>query len=140
MSSEKNKAIARRAIDEIWSQGKLDVADEIYADDYVYHEVAAGEISGREGLKQVVAMYRSAYPDLMFTVNDAIAEGDKVVLRWKAEGTHKGELMGIPATGKRTTAEGINIIRYESGMAVEEWTHWDVMGLMRQLGVIPPTE
>ena len=140
MSSEKNKTIARRAIDEIWSQGKLDLADEVIADHYVYHEIAAGDTNGREALNQLVTMYRTAYPDLRFTVLDAIAEGDRVVLRWKAEGTHEGVLMGIPATGKRTTAEGINIIRYQSGMAVEEWTQWDVIGLMRQLGAIPPME
>ena len=135
---EANKAISRRGIEEVWSQGNMSVVDEIIADNYVYHEPAMGEIHGPEGLKQAVLAYRSAYPDLKFTVNDQIAEGDMVVTRWSAEGTHQAELMGIPATGLKTTSVGINISRYEAGKTVEDWSHWDVMGLMQQLGVMTP--
>jgi steroid delta-isomerase-like uncharacterized protein len=138
MSVEQNKTSALRAIDEVWSKGNLDVVDELFDADYVYHEPYAGEIRGREGLKQVVTMYRTAYPDLQFTSEDLIAEGDMVVQRWSCAGTHQGELMGIPATGKRTATIGINIVRYEGGKAVEEWSNWDALGLMQQLGVIPP--
>ena len=138
MSAKENKALALRALDEVWSKGDLDVVDELVDDSYVYHEPYAGEIRGREGLKQVVTMYRTAYPDLQFKSKDLIAEGDKVANRWKAAGTHQGELMGIPATGKRTSVTGVNIIRYEGGKAVEEWSSWDALGLMQQLGVVPP--
>ena len=135
--SEQNKALARRSLDEAWSQGNLDVIDEIFDADYVYHEPYVGEVQGSEGLKQVITMYRTGYPDLVFTSQDLIAEGDKVVHRWSCVGTHQGELMGIPATGKRTTTAGINIIRYEGGKAVEEWTSWDALGWLQQLGVVP---
>jgi steroid delta-isomerase-like uncharacterized protein len=136
--SEQNKALALRGIQEVWSKGNLDVVDEIYDASYVYHEPYAGEILGIDGLKQVVMMYRTGYPDLVFTTEDLIAEGDKVVQRWSCVGTHQGELMGIPATGKRTTTSGISIVRYENGKAVEEWVSWDALGWLQQLGVVPP--
>lgn len=135
---EANKAIGLRGINEVWSQGDLAVVDEIIATDYVYHEPAMGEVVGPEGLKQAVSAYRAAYPDLSFVVDDIIAEDDLVVIRWTASGTQQGELMGIPATGLATTSVGMNITRYRDGKAVEEWTHWDVMGLMQQLGVNSP--
>ena len=136
--SEENKALALRSIQEVWSKGNLDVVDNIYDANYVYHEPYAGEIRGRDGLRQVVTMYRTGYPDLEFTSEDLVAEGDKVVQRWSCVGTHQGELMGIPATGKRTTTSGITIVRYENGKAVEEWVSWDALGWLQQLGVVPP--
>ena len=137
MPVKENKALALRSIQEIWSEGNLDVVEEMFDPDYVYHEPYAGEIRGHEGLKQVVTMYRTGYPDLVFTSEDIIAEGDKVVQRWSCVGTHQGELMGIPATGKRTTTMGINIVRFAGGKAVEEWTSWDALGWLQQLGVVP---
>jgi steroid delta-isomerase-like uncharacterized protein len=136
--SEQNKALALRGITEIWSQGKLDVIDEIYDPRFVYHEPYAGELRGLEGLRQVVTMYRTGYPDLVFTSEELIAEGDLVAQRWSCIGTHLGELMGIPATGKRTTTTGVNIMRFENGKAVEEWSNWDALGWLQQLGVVPP--
>jgi steroid delta-isomerase-like uncharacterized protein len=79
----------------------------------------------------------SAFPDLKLMVEDQIAEGDKVVTRWSATGTHQGELLGIPPTGKQTTATGITIDRIQGGKIVETWTHWDNLGLLQQLGVVP---
>jgi steroid delta-isomerase-like uncharacterized protein len=139
MSVEENKAIALRGIEEVWNQGNLDAADEIYATDYVYHDPGnpAGW-HGLEGIKQAVSTYRAAYPDLHFTVEDIVAEGDKVVVRWTGVGTHNGELMGIPPTGKLVATPGLNLIRYKEGKAVEEWSGWDTLGMMQQLGVIPP--
>ena len=138
MSEQENRALALRGLYELWSQGKMEVIDELYAPNYVYHEPYAGEVRGLAGIRQVVTMYRTGYPDLQFKCEDMIAEGDLVVNRWSCEGTHKGELMGIPATGKRTITTGINIIRYAGGKAVEEWTSWDALGWLQQLGVIPP--
>jgi len=135
--TEANKAVARRAIEEIWSQGNLAVADEIIAPDYVYHEPAMGDIAGPEGLKQAVSAYRTAYPDLNFVIDDIIAQNDLVAMRWTASGTQQGELMGIPPTGLHTTSTGINMTRYRDGKAVEDWATWDILGLMQQLGVIP---
>ena len=136
--TEKNKAIARRSLEEIWSQGKMDVIDELIAADCVLHNPAFPDIHGPEGYKQLVADVRSAFPDLRLTVYDQIAEGDKVVTRWTLTGTHKGDFMGIPPTGVQVTVTGIDIDRIAGGKIVEEWTNDDVLGLMQQLGVIPP--
>jgi steroid delta-isomerase-like uncharacterized protein len=136
---EANKDIYRRTNREAWSQGQLAVIDEVVAPAYLYHEPALGEISGREGLKQTIMAYRAAYPDLNFTIEELIAEGDLVAMRWTAAGTHQGELMGIPATGLATTSVGINIARFDTeGRIVEEWSGWDVLGLMQQLGAVQP--
>jgi len=137
MSAEENKALVRRAFEEVWSQGKLDVIDEIYASDFIY-QAPTGEIRGLEGFKQLVTMYRTAFPDVQFTIEDQIAEGDKEVTRWTANGTHKGELLGITPTGVQVTATGNDIIRYVGGKAVEEWSSYDLLGLMQQIGAVPP--
>ena len=139
MSVEENKALALRGIEEVWNQGKLGVVEEIYATDYVYHDPGNPQgWHGQEGIRQAVSTYRAAYPDLHFAVEDVVAEGDRVVLRWTGTGTHQGNLMGIPPTGKHVTTPGMNLIRYEAGKAVEEWSGWDTLGMMQQIGVIPP--
>ena len=135
---EENKAIARRGVEEVWNQGKLDVIDEIFATDYVGHYVGSPDIHGPEGEKQFVTMYRTAFPDFHVTVHDMIAEGDKVIGRWTATGTHKGDLMGIPPTGVQETHTGITIERIADGKVVEVWINWDALGMLQQLGVIPP--
>jgi len=136
--TEANKESYRRLNQEAWSQGTLAVVDEFVAPNYVYHDPGLGEVRGPEGLKQTISAYRAAYPDLHFTIDDVIAEGDLVAMRWSAAGTQKGELMGIPATGLKTTSVGINMARFQAGQIVEEWSSWDVMGLMQQLGVVKP--
>ncbi len=136
--TEKNKAIVHRLIEEVWNQGNLDVVDEIYAIDYVGYMPGSLEIQGTEGFRQFVNMYRTAFPDIKFTIEDQIAEGDKVVTRWTASGTLKGELMGIPPTGIQSTTSGIVIGRYAGGKFVEAWDNWDALGMLQQLGVIPP--
>ena len=138
MSVEENKAIARRMLDEAWSTGNLDMIDETIDTSYVFHDPAVPGIRGPEGLKQLISMYRAGYPDLQFTIEDQFADGDTVIQRWSCEGTHQGELMGIPATGKRTTTSGIGILRFEGGKVVEEWVRWDTLGWLQQLGVVPP--
>jgi len=144
--SEQNKGLARRVFEEIYNKGNRALVNELYAPNYVGHTPGDREHKGPEGYKQLVTMYRTAFPDLRFTIEDQIAEGDKVVTRWKLRGTHTGELIGelrnIPRkpTGKQMTVSGIAIHRIVGGKIVEQWTDWDVLSLMQQLGVIPAPE
>ena len=139
MSTEANKAIARRFLEEVFGQGKLAVADEILAPDHVDHGPGAlpGTPPGPEGSKMLVTVYRNAFPDIHFTIDEQIAEGEKVVTRWTGHGTHKGELAGIPATGKSATVTGMGVDRIVNGKIVESWGIFDQFGMMQQLGVIP---
>jgi len=135
---EDQKRIVRRSFEELFSQGDLRVADEVFAPEYVGHDpVLPHELHGPDEFKQFVRMYRSAFPDLQLTVEDQIAEGDLVVTRFTARGTHRGELMGIPPTGNCVAITGISIDRIANGKSVESWTNYDVMTMMQQLGVIP---
>lgn len=138
MSTEENKACSRRVFEEVWNQGKLDEIYEIFATDFILHDPAAGEVRGPEGYKQFVTMYRTAYPDIHFIVEDQIAEGDKVVNRVTLTGTHKGELMGIPPTGVQVTMTAITYCHYAGGKMLEAWINADALGMLQQLGVIPP--
>ena len=137
--SEQNKALARRAIEEIWNQGKLVVIDELVASNATYHDpnVPGGKFTGPEGVKQFVQIYRGAFPDVRLTINDQIAEGDKVVTRWTATGTHKGQFMGIAPTNKHSTVTGVNIERFQNGKVVEGWANYDMFGMLQQMGVVP---
>jgi steroid delta-isomerase-like uncharacterized protein len=135
--SEQNKAVVRRGFEEVWSKGDLVALDEVYAADVVSHDAPPGLPPGREGTRQFVLMYRSAFPDTHMTIGDQIANGDKVVTRWTATGTHKAELMGIPATGKHVTVKGITIDRLDGGVIVEYWSSFDQLGMLQQLGVVP---
>ena len=139
MSTEANKAIARRFLEEVFGQGKLAVADEIVAPDHVDHGPGAlpGMPPGPEGSKMLVMGYRNAFPDIHFTIDEQIAEGDKVVTRWTGHATHQGELAGIPATGKSATVTGMGVDRIVNGKIVESWGIFDQFGMMQQLGVIP---
>lgn len=138
MSTEENKAIVRRVNDEVWSEGRLDVIDELIADDFVATIVGAPEqIRGPQGFREFVVMYRTAFPDLRLTVDEQFAEGETVVTRWTAIGTNEGELMGMPATGKQATTAGININRVSGGKLVEGWGLFDQLGLLQQIGAVP---
>jgi steroid delta-isomerase-like uncharacterized protein len=137
MSTQENKAIGRRAFEEIWNQGNLAAIEELYAANQVSHGLGMEVPPGTAGLQQFVSIYRTAYPDTHFTVEEQIAEGDKVATRWTATGTHRGELMGIAPTGKRVTVTGIAITRIANGKIVETWNNFDALGQLQQLGVIP---
>jgi len=139
MSTESNKAVARRFLEEVFGQGKLAVADEIVAPDHVDRGPGAlpGLPPGPEGSKMLVTVYRKAFPDIQFTIDEQIVEGDKVVTRWTGYGTHKGELAGIPPTGKSATVTGIGVDRIVNGKIVESWGVFDQFGMLQQLGVIP---
>src|SRR5215211_7899335 len=140
--SQENKALTRRSW-EIVAKASLETLDdalqEVYADDIVMHEPDE-DVHSIEGLKQFVSMIRSAIPDLHITLEDDIAEGDKVVSRWSAQGTHQGELMGIAPTGNQVTITGVTIHRIKEGKIVEEWENWDALGLMQQIGAVPSPE
>ena len=132
--SEENKALARRSWE---APDNLDVIDEVYAPDLVWHDPGQ-EIQGTAEAKQFIAMYKSAFPDLSVTVEDEIAEGDKVVTRWTIRGTHQGEIEEFgPPTGRQVEMKGISISRIEGGKIVEEWNSYDNLGVIQQLGLVP---
>ena len=137
--SEDNKALVRRELVEIFNEGKLELADELLASDYTVHDSALAEpIHGTAGFKRLRASYHDASSDVHTTIEDMIAEGDKVVTRWTTRGTHdRGEMMGVPPTGKRIEVTGITINRVSGGKIAEDWTVWDSLGLLRQLGAAP---
>ncbi len=137
MSTEDNKAQVRRFYEEVFNQKKRAAIDEFSDPSYVDHTAPPGLPGGIEGQKQLIGMYLTAFPDLHLTVEDMIAEGDKVVSRWTASGTHPGEFMGIPPTGKQLIAKGIEINRIAGRKFVEHWMELDTLGLLQQLGVVP---
>src|SRR5919199_4456257 len=140
MSVEQLKAIHRRYNDEVTGEGKLDLIDTIFAPDYVDHVSASPEIHGLEGIRAFAGTVRTAFPDAQFTVEDRIVAGDQLVARWTMHGTHQGQFAGIPATGKQVTLTGIAIHRFEGDKIRESWDYYDALGLLQQLGAIPPAE
>jgi steroid delta-isomerase-like uncharacterized protein len=138
MSVEQNKAVLRREVGELYNHtGNLDAVEEIFAPEYVSHEPTSGEVRGIEGARQFAATFREAFPDLQNTIEDMVAEGDKVVMRFRGNGTHEGETEAFgPPTGKRMEITGITIKRLADGKIVEAWTNFDALGMMRQLGVM----
>jgi steroid delta-isomerase-like uncharacterized protein len=142
MMSEENKEKARRFLQESFNEGDLGLVDELFASDYVLHDPASPEeeIRGPEGMKGFVQMYQSAFPDTDVTVEDQIAEGDDVVTRWTARGTHQGELFGAPPSGNRVEITGITVDRFSGGKFAESWTNYDALGLMQQIGAVPSPE
>ena len=138
--SEKNKRIDRRFYEEVWNEGNYDFVDEVTSGDYVYHELTDEVFVGRESVRRNIATVREAFPDLQFTVEDQIAEGDRVVTRWTARGTHQSSFEGIPPTGKQAVVAGISISRIADGKFVESWTCLDQLGLLKQLGALPAPE
>ncbi|MCI0626006.1 MAG: ester cyclase [Acidobacteria bacterium] len=139
--STDNRAIARRLNDEVWNRGNLSAIDEILATGYMHHDPASRNFgSGPVEYKKLVALYRSAFPDVLFTIENLVSEGDLVVTQWTARGTQRGEVMGIAPTGRQVTVSGISIARVEQGRLAEQWVSWDALGMLRQLGVVPGTE
>jgi predicted ester cyclase len=137
MSTEDNKALYRRWFEEVVSAGNLTVADELLAPNYVLHFPGMPGPVDHEGHKNLVRMFQAAFPDWRETVEDVIAEGDKVVIRVTGTGTHEGEFQGIPPSHARVTATGIGIGRIQNSRIAEAWAAYDALGLMQQLGVIP---
>ena len=138
MSTEENKAIVRRLYEEAITQKKPEVLDEIMSPDVVDHSPFPDQAPGLEGFKGVFALVLSAFPDYQSTVEDQIAEGDKVVTRYTSRGTHQGEFMGIAPTGNGVRVTGIDIDRVVEGKIVDHWSEADLLDMMQQLGVILP--
>ena len=138
MSTRKNKEVILRFDEVVMNQRNLAALDEFVAQDVIDHQVPPGLPPGIEGKRQFLGMLLNAFPDLHITIEgDLIAEGDYVAERWTLEGTHQGELLGIPATGKRVKVSGMSISRLADGKQVEHWSVMDQLGMMQQLGVIP---
>jgi steroid delta-isomerase-like uncharacterized protein len=136
-STEEHKTIIRRFSEEILTEKRLDVVDQLVARDYVDHAALPGQAPGLEGAKQKWAMWLAAVPDLRTTIEELVAEENTVAARWTAEGTHQGELLGIPPTGQRFRFSGISIFRIRDGRIVEQREEWDRLSLLQQLGAIP---
>jgi len=134
---EDAKLIAMRLFEDPW-KGNFDVFDEFVSPNYVGHDPAEPEpIRGPAGARANIEKYIAGFPGGSITVDEQIAEGDKVATRWTGRGTHGGEVAGIAPTGKDVTVSGLTISRFEGGMVVEDWTNWDTLGLLVQLGAIP---
>ncbi len=138
MSVENNKALVRRLYEEAFNKGNLAVVDEILAPNYVRHGLAPGAPPGPENTKQVFAAMRAALPDVHSTVELMVGEGDKVAAQVTSRGTHKGEFMGIAPTGKQVTVTAIGIYSFAGSKLEEAWIQMDELGMLRQLGVVPP--
>jgi steroid delta-isomerase-like uncharacterized protein len=137
--STDTKTIIRRHFDAIWNQGQLEVADELVAPTYVSHFPVPGQPPGIAGFKYAVQLLRTSFPDLHITVDDLIAEGDTVVARLTARGTHRAPFRGIAPTGRSVAWTGIRIFRLAQGQIVEHWANWDDWGLFQQLGAALPS-
>lgn len=133
---EENKDIVRSWV-EAFNEGNLDAVDELLTDSYVRHDPNSPEVRGSTEEKQLIAMYRSAFPDLHFTIEDMVAEDDKVATRLGISATHKGELIGIPPTEKRLSFTAMEIYRLKEGKIEEQWVNVDTLSMMQQLGAIP---
>jgi steroid delta-isomerase-like uncharacterized protein len=135
MSLEEGKALVERFYDQVWNVGNVDVAAEVFAEDYVRHDLRPSEaLAGPAGQAKIAADFRAAFPDLHMELDIVLAEGDLVAARWTTEGTNTGPWAGRPATGKRARFSGGNIFRIEGGKVVELWNHRHDLGLMQQLG------
>jgi steroid delta-isomerase-like uncharacterized protein len=137
MSTEQNKSIVRRWVEEGWNKGNLTVIDQVYAATYVQHEPPPAMVTSSEALKQYLSGYRTAFPDLHFLIDDLVAENELVVWRFTSTGTQKGAFMRLPATGKTGTITGMVMFRFDNSRIAEGWVNIDALGLLQQLGVIP---
>jgi len=145
MSQQGNKAIVRRFIEELWNQRKLTLADDLFAEDCVTHQLRvgtdpAGVPRGPEVMKHHVAEWLAAFPDIRFTIEQMLAEGDRVMTQCVARGTHLGSWLGIPATGKFISIQMFVVHRFADGVIAEDWVLVDSLGVFQQLGLVPPSE
>ncbi len=137
MSAEENKAVVRRFWG-VWEEGNIGLVDELVAPDYVNHSPGIpDQPEGPEGIKAVVSMFRGGMPDLRVVIDDMIAEGDKVAVRYTIEGTHEGDLFGVSPTGRRLSIQSFTVERVSDGKIREHWRVTDTLDMMQQLGVFP---
>ncbi len=140
MPEAENRALFERYFDEVANKDNLDLADEIFAQDYLHHDPANPDprpMAGSQAVKDHLTSLKGAFPDLVFDIDDIVTEGDGIVVRWTARGTNTGDYFGMPATGKPIEITGMNTWVTRDGKAIEGWVNRDDMGLLQQLGVIP---
>jgi steroid delta-isomerase-like uncharacterized protein len=134
--SDENKKIARKVMEECWNKGRMETVDEVISAGCRFHDpVFPSFTSGAENFKEHIRTTRTAFPDLKFTIEDTIAERNEVVLHWTARGTHRGPFLGMPATEKHANVSGTTICRIEKGKIMEQWTDWNLLTLLEQLGL-----
>lgn len=139
MSAEENKARVRRFVEEGLNKRNPALIDEFYAPDYVGHDPDRPQPRSIEDLRQVLAVFlATVFPDARYTIEDLVAEGDRVWWHWTFSGTHQGEFLGIAPTGKQVSFGGVNLFRFGNGNVVEDWVYRDTLGMLRQLGLMPP--
>ena len=136
MPTGDNRAVIRRAYEEVWNGRNVDLVDDLVAEDFLNHPAINQQQRGRQNLRDVVRIFEKAFPDFRYEVEDVVAEGDKVAVRDVFTGTHEGDFMGIPATGNHVTMQTIHIYRFEDGRIAEHWAVRDELGMMRQIGVV----
>jgi len=138
MSAEDNKAAVQHMAEEAFNKGNLEVLDELVAQDVVDHDPAPGQPPGREGMKQFVSELRTAFPDLQLAMENIVAEGEYVAFNYTINGTHQGEFMGVEATGNQVSVKAMEMVRIAGGQMVDRWGNTDQLGLLEQLGALPP--
>jgi steroid delta-isomerase-like uncharacterized protein len=138
MSAEQNKAIARRWAEEVWSKGNFGLIEELVAPEYVAHDPAdPEEVRGTEAIRRYIETFRTAFPDMQLSVEDQVAEAEKVLTRWTARGTHRGDFFDIAPSGNRLEIAGMSLDRFSGGRFVESWENYDALGMMQQIGAVP---
>ena len=137
--SEENEALVRRYFEEIWNKGNLELIEELFTTNFVRHGPVGteGEVRGPEEFKGLVSTYHAGLPDFRVTIDEMIAEGDRVVTRWTVRGTHQGELMGNAPTGNQITFTGYLFDRISGGKIEEEWVDYDTLHVMQEIGAVP---
>ncbi|WP_163999288.1 ester cyclase [Pyxidicoccus caerfyrddinensis] len=138
MSVEENKAIYRRFVEEVINQGNLEPIDDLFSPDYVDHSLPPGAPPGRDAVRMIPSLFRGGFPDVHFSIERLVGEGDLVASHVMGRGTHQGTFMGVPASGKQATWASLGIFRVVGGKIVEHWGVPDLAGLMRQIGGQPP--
>ena len=133
--SIENKTLVQRWFSEVWNEGRADAIDEMLADDAVVHGLGA-DLHGPAEFKHFHSAYRNAYPDVAIHIDGLVAEGDMVAVRWSAIGTHRGDGLGFPATGRRAQFTGMVFVRIKEGKLVEGWNNFDQLGMLQQLGIV----
>jgi steroid delta-isomerase-like uncharacterized protein len=135
MSSD-NKALVRRWFEEVWNKGRVDAIDEMLAPDAVVHDLGPTDLRGADGFKPFHAAFRSAFPDIRLRIDHMVAEGDMVAARWSATATHRGDGLGVAATGRPVRLSGMVFVRVDGGRMVEGWNNFDQLGMFQQLGAV----
>lgn len=135
-----NIAIVKRLVDEVWNAGRYEIVGEVMAQTSVMHDPLAGDIRGPDAFAEFARTFRTGFPDLVFTIDDAVTARDEVYMRWTTKGTHKGALLGMAPTNRRAVVGGMTVNLFKGNKIVEAWNTWDTLSLLQQLGYLPTTD